>query len=252
LIERFREVDEEIKLAIAREPSKLKLGLCVLTLAQDQLDTEYLSIDEIVEALDRLGVAVERSNLLRAFARAGDRIRCITEDGIRKYKAMTSGRQEVEEILSISGPQVIYVQDGQPRTARAQLGEVLAKLSGTIRICDPYYGVRSLDVLEMIPRACQVRFLTARTSEKITKLHRVISDFRKEYPHIEFRVYPRPGELHDRYLIEQGCIWFLGHGIKDVGNRESFIIRIDAQIASDLINTLESSFDRRWSRANPV
>lgn len=252
MIERFREVDEEIKLAMAAEPSKLKLGLCVLTLAQDRFGTDYLTADEIIEALDRLGIAVERSNLLKAFARAGDRIRCVTEAGIKKYKVMTLGRQEVKDILSISGPQVIYIQDGQPRTARMRLAEILADLSGVIRICDPYYGLRSLDVLEMIPYTCETRFLTARTSEKIAKLHRVISDFRKEHPHIEFRVYPRPAELHDRYLIEQSCVWFLGHGIKDIGNKESFIIRIDAQVVSDLIRTLKSSFDQRWSKAKPI
>lgn len=252
MIERFREIDNDIKLALTREPSKLNLGLCVLTLAQDQFETEYLSADEIVEALDKLGIAVDRSNLLRAFARAGDRIRCIVEDGIRKYKAMTLGRQEVEDILSISGPKVIYVQDGQPRTARARLAEILVNLRGVIRICDPYYGVRSLDVLEMIPPVCEVRFLTARTSEKTATLHRAILDFRREYPHIELRVYPNPAELHDRYLVEQGCVWLLGHGIKDIGNKESFIIRIDVHIASELIDTLRSSFDQRWSRASPI
>jgi len=252
LVERFREVDDEIKLAIAKESSKLRLGLCALTLAQEQFGIDYLSIDEIVEALDRLGVAVNRSNLLRAFARAGDRVRCIAEDKIRLYKAMTLGRQEVMGILSISGPQVVHIQNGQPRTARMILAEILASLSGVIRICDPYYGLRTLDVLGMIPRACDVRFLTARTSEKVTRLHREISDFKREYPHVEFRLYPRPSELHDRYLVEQSCAWFLGHGVKDIGNKESFIIRIDKKIGSDLIHTLKTSFDQRWSIANAI
>lgn len=252
MIEQFREVDDEIKLAIAQQSSKLRLGLCVLTLAQDQFGTDYLSIDEIIEALDRLGVAVDPTNLLRAFARAGDRVRCITEGGIKRYKAMISGRQEVEGILSISGPQVVHIRNGQPRTARMRLAEVLASLSGVIRICDPYYGLRSLDVLEMIPRACDTRFLTARTSEKVARVHRAISDFKREYSHVEFRLYPRPSELHDRYLIERDCAWFLGQGIKDIGNKESFVIRIDTQIGSDLIDTLKSSFDQRWSVANPI
>ncbi len=252
MIERFREIDDEVKSAIAKETSKLKLGMCVLTLAQDQFETDYLSADEIVEALDRLGVAVERSNLLKAFARAGDKIRCITKDGIKKFKVMTLGRQEVEEILSVSGPQVIYVEDGQPRTARARLAEILATLNGEVRICDPYYGAHSLDVLQMIPSSCEVHFLTARTNEKTNKLHREISDFKNEYPHIKLRAYPKPVELHDRYLIDQNRLWLLGHGIKDIGNKESFIIQIDAQVASELIDNLRSVFDQRWSKANPI
>jgi hypothetical protein len=142
LIERFREVDDEIKRALAGVRAKLKLGLCVLTLAQDEFSTEYLSLDEIVEALDKLGVAVERVSLGRAFSRAGDRVRRVTVDGVVKYKVMTKGRQEVEDIVSIRGAQVIYVQSGQPRTARKALAQILGELRGTVRILDPYY-VRS-------------------------------------------------------------------------------------------------------------
>lgn len=252
MIDRFRDVDEEIKISIAAESSKLKLGMCVLVLAYNLFGMEYLSANEIVEALDKLGVAVDRSNLLRAFARAQDRLRIITQDGEKKYKVMTKGRQEVEEILSISGPQVIYIQGDQPRTIRKKISDMFSGLQGEVLICDPYYGLRSLDILEQIPKSCDVRFLTAKTSEKKTKLQNAINDFIKENPKIEIRIYPTPQDLHDRYLIDQDSVWFLGHGIKDVGNKESFIIRIGNQIASDQIVTLREGFDKRWSKSTRI
>lgn len=252
MIERFREVDDEIKRALAGVPSKLKLGLCVLTLAQDKCGTEYLSLEEIVEALDRLGIAVERANLGRAFSRAGDRIRRVIVEGVPKYKVMTKGRQEVEDIVSIPGPRVIYVEGGQPRTARKALAQILGDLEGSIRILDPYYGLRSLDVLDMIPETSEVRFLTARRSGRVARLQRAIADFKEEHPNVEFRVYPRPEELHDRYIIAEEYVLILGHGIKDIGSKESFLIRLDSQVGADLIPTLISTFDERWSEGQSI
>lgn len=252
LIERFDEVDNDIKLAMAEESSPLKLGLCVLTLAQDTFEVDRMSADEIVEALDGLGIAVERSGLVNAFRASRGKLRSTTHDGITKYKVMTKGRQEVEHLLQISGPKVIYVQSGQYRTARERLRDMFADLSGEIRVCDPYYGVQSLDVLEMIPDTCDVRFLTGIASGKGSKISSAISYFRKQYPHIEIRIYPKPSDLHDRYLIEEDHFWLLGHGIKDVGNKESFIVRIKSDHASDLISDLTSTFDERWSNSTAV
>ena len=252
MIERFDEVDNDIKLTMAEESSPLKLGLCVLTLAQDVFEADRMSADEIVEALDRLGIAVGQTSLVRAFARADDRIRRTTDDGLTKYKAMTKGRQEVEHLLQILGPQVIHVQSGEHRTARERLRGLLAALDGVIRVCDPYYGVQSLDVLEMIPNTCDVRFLTGTTSEPARRISNAISYSRRQYPHIEIRIYPTPSDLHDRYLIEEDHFWLLGHGIKDVGNKESFIVRIKSDHAADLISDLTSTFDERWSNATSV
>jgi pyruvate/2-oxoglutarate dehydrogenase complex dihydrolipoamide acyltransferase (E2) component len=97
-----------------------------------------------------------------------------------------------------------------------------------------------------------VQFLTARTSEGVRRLQRAISDFKKEHPNGEFRVYPKPEELHDRYIIGEDYVLILGHGIKDIGSKESFIIRLDSQIAADLVVTLTSSFDHRWSEGKSI
>ena len=250
MTESFDEVDNDIKLAMAKEPSPLKLGLCVLTLAQEMLGRERMSADEIVEALDTLGVYVKRSSLVNAFNRSSAKMRATTHDGVIKYRAMTLGCQEVEDILQISGPEVIHVQSGEHHTAREHLREMLANLEGVVRICDPYYGVRSLGVLGMIPSDCDVRFLTGRTSEPSATISTAVGSFQSEYPHVEIRKYPTPSDLHDRYLIESDHFWILGHGIKDIGNKESFIVRIKSDHARDLIADLTATFDDRWSNSS--
>lgn len=249
MTESFDEVDYDIKLAMAGESSPLTLGLCVLTLAQDMLDLERMSADEIVEALDTLGIDVKKSSLVRAFNASSGKVRSTTQDGVTKFKAMTRGRQDVEHLLEISGPKVVQIQSGEYHTARKHLQEMLAELHGVVRICDPYYGVQSLDVLEMIPSTCDVRFLTASPSGPQTTLSSRLSHFQRQYPHVQIRVYPTSSDLHDRYLIEEDYFWLLGHGIKDVGNKESFIVRIKSDHARDLITHLTSTFDERWSNS---
>ena len=249
--EGFAEVDTDVKLAIAEEPSPLKLGLCVLTLARDMPGPERMSADEIVEALDTLGINVRKVSLVRAFSASSSKVRRTTQDGVTKYKAMTRGCQAVEHLLEISGPKVIHVQSGEHHTARKHLREMLAGLQGVVRICDPYYGAQSLDVLEMIPSTCDVRFLTGRTSEPQATISSRLSYFQRQFPHVGIRVYPTPSDLHDRYLIEADHFWLLGHGIKDVGNKESFIVRIKSDHARDLITDLTSTFDERWSNSSP-
>ena len=251
-IRRFDEVDNDLKLNIAAESSPLKRGLCALTLAQEHFGVERMSVDEIVEALDKLGSAVSVISLVKAFNASQGKVRSTTEDGVTKYKAMIRGRQEIEHLLEISGPKVVYVQSGEYRTARERLRDMLAELSGVIRICDPYYGAQSLDVLQMIPDTCDVRFLTGTASGNTSVISSSISYFQKEYPHISMRIYPQPSDLHDRYLIEEDHFWLLGHGIKDIGNKESLIVRIKSDHASDLIADLTTTFDKRWAVATPM
>lgn len=252
IFEKFRKVETEVKQTLSKITSPLKIGLSVLTLAQDRFGVEYLSLNEIIESLDRLGVAVESLRLARALARAGNRIRCVEVKGVTKYKVMMVGRQEIEDIISISGPQIVYVERDKPRTARKKLEDIIATMKGTIRICDPYYGVRTLDILELFPSRCDVRFLTAKTTEKSAKIKSAISDFKKEYPNVEIRIYPREKELHDRYVIASNHLLIIGHGIKDIGNKESFIIQIDSTYGADLIRMLSNIFDQRWSSSSPV
>lgn len=254
MIDRFREIDDDVKKSISRLSSPLRQGFCVLAIAQSDFGVEYLSAEEIVEALDRIGVSVYQANLLRAFARAGSRIRLKSEEGVTKYKVMLSGREEIESLITIPGPSVIYVEGGKPLSAKRKIAEIFSELNGIVRISDPYYGIRSLDVLSKIPSACDVRFLTARTGsrEDVGVLQRTIGDYKREKPYIEIRLYPNPAELHDRYLIANDSLWILGHGIKDIGNKESFIIRIDQNLNPDLISTVETFFDQRWAGANPI
>lgn len=250
--EAFRKLNPAIKEALASEESPLRLGLAALELAKSNLGAEQLTVNQLVAALDATGVALRERSLLRAFSRAGNKIASRTIQGEKYYKIMTSGSREVARLVSTGNLQLIYVEGGQPRAARKRLGELFANLQGLVRISDPYYGERSLDTLEMIPEISIVRFLTARTPEDPAKLKRMISDLRRERPQAEIRLYPSPKQLHDRYIHTDERLLLVGHGLKDIGEKESFVIALDRTISPDVLDDVRDAFDTRWSASSPI
>ncbi len=120
-----------------------------------------------------------------------------------------------------------------------------------MRVCDPYYGVRTLDSLDHLPKATSVRFLTAKTSESGRKLTGALRDFKRERPKIEFRT-TSSHSLHDRYVLAKDVLMILGHGLKDIGGKESFMICLRSALVPDLLNELAASFDKRWNSATKI
>ena len=233
--------------------SPLMLSFAALYIACDTCKVEALSVEHIVACLEAAGVAVRKSSVAKSLVRASDRVSyCRNTEGDFSYKLMTKGRREIEPILGSERLSVLLIEAGQPRTARLSLGEILSRLRGIVRICDPYYGIRSLDTLDNLPKNSNVRFLTARTNEKIRKIDGALRDFKTEHPRVEFRIVANPSELHDRYVLTNDQLMILGHGLKDIGGKESFIIRLDTQLVPDLIKEITSTFDARWTHAKAI
>jgi hypothetical protein len=252
LLEAFANLDQPVKDALADIQNPLMLGLATLVLAEDKAQRQYLSGEHIVAALESAGVAIQRTQITRSFSRAGNRISRKVVDGETHYRVMTHGRRDVEFLLKPGKINVSYIEVGQPRTARKILQQIMKSVSGEVKICDPYYGLRTLDALEMIPTTCKVQFLTAQTNEKPAKLSGPIIDFKRERPKTEMRLFPNPKALHDRYILTSDTLLILGHGIKDIGNKESFVISIAAEYAADLLVSISKIFDERWVLSAPL
>ena len=114
------------------------------------------------------------------------------------------------------------IEGNQPRTARLKLAEMLSSLKGTVRICDPYYGVRTLDTLDLIPRSCEILFLTIRSNESERQLKGAFQDFKRERPRVEFRLAANTATLHDRYLVTAEALLILGHELKNIRGQYGF------------------------------
>lgn len=253
LLETFRSLDAALKDGLADVDSPLLLSFAALDIAENQAGVATLSAEHITACLEAAGVAVKKTSVSRALARASNRVSSKKDiDGETHYKLMTKGKREIESLVGGEMMSVVRIESGQPRTGRRRLGEELASLRGVIRICDPYYGVRTLDSLDHIRESAKVRFLTARTSESGRRLRGALRDYKRERPDTEFRRAANPSELHDRYVLAKGRILILGHGLKDIGGKESFMIRLDQSLVPDLAKEMRESFDAKWRAGTPL
>lgn len=248
----FKSLEVPLRDRLADFDSPLLAGLAGLLIARERAGREQLSLEELVAVLEAAGVGYQRIAIARAMARAGRRVATKRIGTEIVYTLMTKGRLEVEPLLSRGSVGAVYVDGQQPRTARKELQEVLGVLKGTIKICDPYFGIRTLDTLEKIPASCNVRFLTGKLSESEARLGGPVKDFRRERKNTELRVYAQAGELHDRYILSKDQLLLVGHGLKDIGTRESFVILLERAIVPEMAAQVEASFDQKWAASRPI
>jgi hypothetical protein len=150
------------------------------------------------------------------------------------------------------GPLIFSVEAGKPRTAHLALTELFNTVSGEIRICDPYYGTGSLVRLDLLTHCSPIRFLTKKAnSAEASHLPRYLQEWKQQHGAVEFRK-AAGQELHDRYLLSDAELIILGHGLKDVGNKDSFVIRIPHSLAPDMLVSVRTSFDQRWQSATLI
>ena len=69
------------------------------------------------------------------------------------------------------------------------------------------------------------------------------------YPTAEIRM-SNSGEWHDRYVLAETRLLLLGQGLKDFGNKESFVIILDEEFAP--IKTVKDAFENHWEAAQPL
>lgn len=253
LLETFRSLDATVKDTLADIDSPMQLSFAVLDIAASEAGTDRLTAEHITACLEAAGVSLSRLSISRALSRAGARVsRTTSIDGEQQYRLMTKGKREVGSVLGGEMMAVVRIESGRPRTARLRLGEMLGGLRRLVRICDPYYGARTLDMLDHVPDSCKIRFLTARTSESKTKIKRAIQEFVRERPNSEFRITSTPQEIHDRYIVTADSLLLLGHGLKDIGGKESFVIRVGKNVAPDLLKDVRATFDTRWKAGTSI
>ena len=233
----------------------LERGLIVLKISKEVFGMPWMTGEEISALLiEVFSMRATPVGIKRAFAKAGGAQKTkkpvITKrsGNIIFYKLSQSGENHLNLILGKGLLHVLYLEPKSHIDASQELGELVAKLKGKeLRISDPYYGLNTLNILEEIVRGKKkVKFISHQTNESAIKFIRELKYLQRHYPKmIEMRVYPR-NELHDRYIIADDSLVIVGHGIKDLGNKESLILVIDDRLGQDVRKELERAFWKRW------
>jgi hypothetical protein len=162
------------------------------------------------------------------------------------------GVGKVPPVASSQDSTVFFIRAGTPRSAYIRLGDLFADLSGEACICDPYYGSGSLARLDLLHHCSPIRFLTQYPDKKETStLSKLIQEWKTEHGNAEFRRY-QEADLHDRFVLTDDELILLGHGLKDIGRKDSFIVRIHSEVAADLIETVRRNFKVKWQSATAI
>jgi hypothetical protein len=211
---------------------------------------EFVSADAISELLLCANVHLNSVSVHRALARAGNAIARQGRGQKTEYRIVGIGERLLEDKAGRKGPLTLYVTGKAPWSDRRfVVKEAMNKATGDVQILDKYFGMESLDFLQDFQKNRRIRFLTPHQNKNLGQLQREVTRFKREFPNSEFKAYPSPHELHDRYVLFDKEVWFVGHGIKDIGGKESFVVILQDPFGKDIRKTLQDSFEARWSQS---
>lgn len=209
---------------------------------------EFIAADDISHLLLRGDVHLPSLSVKRALARAGDMVARRGNGSSTEFRIVGEGERFLQQNAGREGPLTFYVTGRAPWSDRRFVVKAaMKKATGEVRILDKYFGMESLDFLQGFQTNRRIRFLTSHPSRNVAMLQREITRFKKEFPNSEFKAYPSPHELHDRYVLFDKEVWFVGHGIKDIGGKESFVVILQDPFGKDIRQTLLGSFQHRWA-----
>lgn len=213
----------------------------VLAVAKAEPLIEGLTSAQIAAILQEIcGVAVTRQRIAAILEKARGFVAVNRRYGVKHFKLMKRG----EDDLLGSPLQPIFIDPEKPYTSKRRFEELLEQLDAEVSICDPYFSSRTLDYVAQIGRATSVRILTENVQDS-GRVKRDLAAFTKEHPtRLEVRV-SQPGHLHDRYIIHRDEMFLVGASLKDLGKKQSIVVRLPGSFSAEM----SRAFNREWDRA---
>jgi DNA-binding PadR family transcriptional regulator len=230
--------------------------LWVLWVAKDKFNIKILNADTISTIIKEAKEEnIEPGSVTQALRRAGKKV-CVIKQGNKEasmayYEIMRPGKDYLQKDLKKI--QAYFWKAGNLYNPRRSIFEITSSLKGEIRIVDPYCGVRTLDFLEDIGKKTRMltRLEKINDERKREKVKRDIQAFLQANSHIEIRN-ASSDTIHDRYIFSNGELVILGQGIKDLGNKDSFVIIIEKDLGENLIDTLIANFEEKWRTSTKI
>ena len=140
-------------------------------------------------------------------------------------------RSELSEIMNEFGEPHIkrgyLVLNGEPFKADLVYNEIYRQAQKTIYVVDNYIGMKTLELLSSSTPGVDITIFSDNLAKGVSK--NVYTDFCKECPYIQVKLYCSGGVFHDRYIIldygtEYEKIFLCGASSKDAGARVTSIL----------------------------
>ena len=169
-------------------------------------------------------------------------------------------KKKAEDKLSLSSSEdkVLFLTGKDAWTdSNESLPDIIKMLDGDLCIVDPFYGNGTFYTLAKFGKERKIRFLSGQLGKEeqknINNFNINLKKFKRQFENIKIKRYDKfYEELHDRYIIAKNALVVVGHGIKDFGNKESFVIFLPKRLVSNFLPTLKKVFDERWKKSNDI
>ena len=123
------------------------------------------------------------------------------------------------------------------------LHQFFGDLKGSVRICDPYLDLLTVQHLEVFTAATAIRLLTYNINDTPT-LRLALTALGSKRRLVEVRK-PVSDILHDRYVIDDASMLILGTSLNSFGKKQCFVIKAGQDIRTILLN----NFNQIWNTA---
>ena len=225
-------------------PNTRGVSLWVLEYLSDN-DNDRFSPKFVAEYMvESMGMSVSHKAVHTVLSRAVESKYCHKRaDG---FKIMKSGQDELMRQMSIN--RVVLIEPGKPFSAGVEVGTIFSQMVGPLCFNDPYVDEQTLDTLHRYfsDHKEPIRVLT----QQIKNQGRFKSDLAKMVSEgIKIEVGKvNQKTLHDRYFIDNGSLWISGNSLNNIGQKESFLVRLDGSMRDSMLQ----AFNDRWCLAVPV
>jgi hypothetical protein len=149
-----------------------------------------------------------------------------------------------EQVSRGSNP-ILFVNPTKAVQSVLNLHQFFETLKGSVRICDPYLDVVTVQHLEVFTGATAIRLLTSSISDTPT-LRLALTALASHGKQVEVRK-PAKDVLHDRYVIDDSTMLILGTSLNSFGKKQCFVIKAGQDIRSALLD----NFNQLWNAAKP-
>ena len=194
------------------------------------------SVSEIKDKLIAYGVSPDIREIASLLNSIRDRRRKFLKDGL-VYKD-TNGYQIMQKGIEYLKSTIVMIDPSQEGMSIHQtIGQIFSGLSGEIKLCDPYFDDKACSLLEYHldhPKMKSIRIIYSKNGiDDSIKNHKI-----GKCP-IELK---KKKEIHDRFIIDDNHLYFLGASLNNIGSKLSFIINL-----SIYRNKFDSVFQSYWS-----
>lgn len=237
------------KLLLDDKPSDKTALLLSLYMCSNKNKQSEITYDEVRKLFVTLG-RKEENFAVNLFNAKKEGLADERQEGQVKLLCLkVKGLKEVKGMLGETiGAKTWLIEAGKVYSGKKLFQEiVMSKIGSTAKICDPYCGTRIFDLISGIQHKCGI-FLLTQAIEQKQSFKRELVDFSKEFQHLKIDVRIFNGKaLHDRYIISDGNCWSIGSSLKDFGNKDTTITKLEDEVKY----AIEEMFDKRWQEATP-